>query len=104
MSEADENKRADDLIRLKNDYITVFLGSPSGKRVLEDLLAISGYIENPHSMDPYESQFLCGKREMGRFLIEALDKSSYQGLTELQDAGLELTNLETGKKMEADNG
>jgi len=82
--------QAEALRRLKEDYRRTFLASSHGQRVLKDLLDFCGVFDGHHDLRAE------GRRDVGLTLLNALDKRSYQGLLDLQQYGLGLTDLEKG--------
>jgi len=75
-------------IRLKEDYRRTFLATPHGKRVLKDIFELCQVFDY-HSDVRRE-----GMRDVGLTILNALDKRSFQGLIDLQDQDLGLTELE----------
>ncbi len=88
-----DKERLKQVEQLKNDYFSVFLKNKAGARVLQDLLSVTGFFDAEFSKDPYENARLVGKREVGQFLLHTLNMKTYEGLLDLEDAGVEFTQL-----------
>jgi len=82
----------DTIRRMREDYRRTFLATPHGQRVLEDLLRECGVFE-PSMTGNSQTFYNEGMRAIGLKILNALDKRSYQGLLELEQRGLELTQI-----------
>lgn len=74
--------------RVREDYRKTFLASKHGRRVLDDLLAFTGVFAECHTAKDE------GRRVVGLQILARLNKDSFQGMAELEQAGLELTNFD----------
>jgi DNA-binding PadR family transcriptional regulator len=77
---------------LRDDYKKVFLGSESGRRVLQDIL------DNTHVMSitftgNSQTFYKEGQRSIGLMILQALDRRSYAGLESLEKDGLVMTEV-----------
>jgi hypothetical protein len=79
---------------IKDDYRTVFLGTPEGKRVLTDLLQHCGVLRPVYIRGcPESSAQQHGKQSIGLLLMDILDRRGYEGIEVLEREGLKLTQI-----------
>ncbi len=88
VSKEDQGKRN----QMQNDYQKVFMRTAAGRRVLKDLLAITGVFELSYTGDG-RGDFNDGGRAIGLKIMEALDKKTYAGLRDLEEAGVTDTEI-----------
>jgi len=89
----DAEARAE-LRKIRDDYKKTFLRSRHGKRVLRDLMEFGGLLASaPDTTSAVALARFEGRRDVINKILAALNKDSYAGLYELEQQGVETTDI-----------
>ena len=81
--------------RIREDFRAVFLGTPTGRRVLNDIPCQCNIFQTTFTGNS-QGMFLEGKRSIGLLIMDAMQISTIADLIEMEkQTEWELTNFET---------
>ena len=97
MSESDDKTEAE---RMSEDFRNLFLKTPRGRRVLNDILGQCHIFQTTFTGNS-QGMFLEGKRSIGLIIMTALSVDSITDLIDMEKyKEWELTNFQTTNEME----